>query len=221
MPVLFLYMIPLKDNLANKHFPLMTSGLILACAVIYILQVKLSLEGIDLSLIYGMRPAYLFQEPSFDHFLTPVTSIFLHGGIIHLLGNIWFLWLFGNNLEDELGHLKFLLFFLTGGLFASLVHAGMFRYSHTAVIGASGAISAIMGGYALLFPKARIKAIIPFLIFFKTVEVRAYMFLGIWFLYQIWGSHIPVFGPSGGIAWFVHIGGFIFGLISVKIWAKG
>ncbi len=212
-------MIPLKDNIPYKHFPLMTTGLILICLGVFLIQVKLGIQDVNLASIYGMRPAYLFQEPSFEHFLTPLTSIFLHGGLMHLLGNMWFLWLFGNNLEDELGHIRFLLFFLSGGLFASLVHAGIYRYSHIPVIGASGAISAIMGGYILLFPKARIKSLIPFLIFYKTVEVRAFIFLGFWFLYQLWGSQLPVFGSNSGIAWYVHIGGFLFGLLSVKIWA--
>jgi membrane associated rhomboid family serine protease len=147
------------------------------------------------------------------------TSLFLHGGWLHLLGNMWFLWLFGNNIEDHLGHLGFAVFYLLGGLLAAACHWLSDPTSAVPVVGASGAVAAVLGAYAVTFPWARVRCVIVLIIFFTTIELPALLVLGIWFLEQLLEgvgairSHM-----SGGVAWWAHIGGFIAGAIIMPLW---
>jgi rhomboid family protein len=151
--------------------------------------------------------------------LTIFTSMFMHGGVLHIAGNMLFLWIFGNNIEDAMGRLKFLLFYLAGGVVAALAQFAVHTDAVVPTLGASGAIAAVLGGYALLYPRARVVTLI-FIVFFVTViTLPALLVLGLWFLLQLLdASSQPLTG--GGVAYFAHIGGFAFGLLTVKLLAS-
>jgi len=142
--------------------------------------------------------------------------MFLHGGIMHILGNMWFLYIFGDNIEDRLGHFRYLVFYLLCGLAAGFVHLATNWHSTMPTIGASGAIAGVMGGYLLLYPHARVLTLIPIFFFFQFVELPAYIFLGFWIFIQIISAGF-IRSDVGGIAWFAHIGGFVVGLVMVKV----
>ncbi|MBI1860899.1 MAG: rhomboid family intramembrane serine protease [Deltaproteobacteria bacterium] len=144
-------------------------------------------------------------------FLTLFTSMFLHGGFGHILGNLWFLYLFGDNIEDTIGHFRFLIFYLVCGMAAGLLQIFLDPSSQMPVIGASGAISGVLGGYILLFPRIRIRTLIVLGFFFDVVRIPAVFFLGLWFLMQALG----LFGPQTGVAFGAHIGGFVVGMLSI------
>jgi len=155
--------------------------------------------------------------------LTVFTSMFMHGGLLHIIGNMLFLWIFGNNIEDSMGRVKFLVFYLLGGIAALLAQTAIGPDSAIPTIGASGAVAAVLGAYALLYPRARVVTLV-FIIFFVTVlELPALLVLGLWFLLQLfYGSAEltqPVAGGGGGVAYFAHIGGFVFGLVLIKLFA--
>jgi len=143
-----------------------------------------------------------------------LTCMFLHGGLAHLLGNMWFLWIFGNNVEDRLGHVPFLLFYLGGGVFASLCHWATNPLSTLPVIGASGAVSTILGAYAITWPAARVRSLVFLFIFITIIDVPAMIVLGVWFFAQLAGAlgSSPI-NLGGGVAWWAHVGGFLAGLL--------
>ncbi|MEM3745471.1 MAG: rhomboid family intramembrane serine protease [Candidatus Bathyarchaeia archaeon] len=176
-----------------------------------------NLGAIPINILSGRRLETLF------------TSMFMHADIMHLLGNMLYLWVFGDNIEDALGHAKYLAFYLFGGLFASLIHVASTILSiytspipyviiemRTPAVGASGAISAVLGAYMLLYPNARIRTLV-FYIFIMIIRVPAYYYLGFWFLYQMLMGIITLTGITSGVAFWAHIGGFVFGLIIVKV----
>jgi len=139
------------------------------------------------------------------------SSMFLHGGWGHLLGNLWFLWIFGNNVEDSMGHLRFLLFYLMTGLVASAAHIASDPGSVVPVVGASGAISGVMGAYLLLYPRARVRTLLVLIVFFTLIDVPAFVYLGYWFLLQLASAQLTA-GSGGGVAFWAHVGGFVAGL---------
>jgi len=153
---------------------------------------------------------------TFQQFLPFLTSMFLHGGFLHILGNMWFLYIFGDNIEDGLGHIRYLIFYIFCGVAAGLVHLLTNWNSKIPTIGASGAISGVMGAYLLLYPRARILTLIPIFLFFKFVELPAFIFLGYWLLLQLFSASLTP-RNVGGIAFWAHIGGFVAGLIFLKI----
>jgi len=151
---------------------------------------------------------------------TMFTSLFLHAGLFHLLGNMWFLWIFGNNIEDRLGHLPYVLFYLAGGLIASLCHWAAVTDSGSLIptVGASGAVSAMLGAYAVTYPKVRIRCFVFVIILFFFIELPAFVVLGIWMMGQLFeGIGALHLGIDGGVAWWAHIGGFAFGAISMPL----
>jgi membrane associated rhomboid family serine protease len=154
-----------------------------------------------------------------------VTSLFLHAGLAHLIGNMWFFWIFGNNIEDRLGHVGFLLFYLTGGIFASMCHWLMSSGDAASlpVIGASGAVAVILGAYAVLYPLARVRTLVFIIIFFTVIDLPALAVLGLWFFAQLMHGFGAMQGLdfSGGVAWWAHIGGFLFGVLIMPILAMG
>ena len=150
---------------------------------------------------------------------TTITSMFMHGSWLHLIGNMWFLWLFGNNIEDSMGHLRFLVFYLLGGLVASAAHILSQPGSLVPTVGASGAISAVMGAYLLLYPRVRIHTLFILFIFIKIIAVPAWLVLGEYFAIQLFNSAVTG-GASGGVAVWAHIGGFIFGVLLVKLFVN-
>jgi len=147
--------------------------------------------------------------------ITLFTAMFLHGGLLHLMGNMLFLWIFGNNVEGHLGHFRFTIFYIATGIIASIVHILMNVYSKTPMIGASGAISGILGAYIILYPKARIDTLIFFFFFIQIIKLPAFVFIGIWFLMQVISS-----SHGDGIAWYAHIGGFLAGISLILLSQK-
>lgn len=152
--------------------------------------------------------------------MTLVTSMFLHGGWLHFLGNMWFLFIFGDNVEDRFGHFGYAAMYLATGLMAGLAHYFSTRYSPIPTIGASGAIAGVMGAYAILYPRARVLAVVPVFVILYTVVLPAPIFLGIWFLLQmVSGVSSAAAGAAGGVAWWAHVGGFVAGAV-VAMWAR-
>ncbi|OPY66613.1 MAG: Rhomboid protease GluP [Syntrophorhabdaceae bacterium PtaU1.Bin034] len=215
-------MIPLKDNVPTRTFPIITITLFVVNTLVFLWSLTLS-EGSEQSLVYryALIPKELLvsftSKPELlpYNFLTIFTSMFLHGGFLHIIGNMMYLWVFGNNVEDSIGHFRFLVFYLVSGLVAALVQFSFDPTSHIPMIGASGAVSGVLGAYLLLFPKARVKTLIFIFIFITTVEIPAMVLLTVWFFLQI------IFSHGQGVAWFAHIGGFVFGLLAIKIFALG
>lgn len=207
-------MIPLRDDNPTHRPPIVTLGLIAACAAAFLWELGQGQRGMEISIYrLGMIPAVLLgtapaEISAVPPALTLVTSMFLHGGWLHLSGNLLYLWVFGNNVEDRLGHGRFLLFYLFAGLAAAAAQILPDPGSQIPMVGASGAISGVLGAYVVLFPHARILVLIPLgLIFFRYI--RAVWVLSIWFGLQIVAAATV---PTGsGVAWWAHIGGFVAG----------
>jgi membrane associated rhomboid family serine protease len=199
-------------------------GLIAVNTVVFIHQTSLSQRSLNqLILTYGMIPARLnLMHPS--TWIPLITAMFLHGGWFHLISNMWVLFIFGDNVEDRMGHIKYLGFYLLGGILANLLEALVLPKSLIPAIGASGAIAAVLGGYFLLYPRARVVTIILLFIIPWVVEIYAFVFLGFWFISQLYSGFLSLSMPAnasvGGIAWWAHVGGFIFGMLAVYIFAN-
>ncbi len=214
-------MIPIRDDIPSRKFPIVTLGLIIFNTAIFIIEVALSPSSLRyLVSHYGLVPRYVFTEyVPFDRSLFSfVSAIFLHGGWFHLIGNMWYLWIFGDNVEDRLGHFKFLLFFIACGVFGNFAHFVFNSNSPLPAIGASGAIAGVLGGYVISYPNARILVIFPFFYFFHFIEVPALIVLGFWFIVQFLNgfASVVVSSETGGVAWWAHIGGFIGGMLFLK-----
>jgi membrane associated rhomboid family serine protease len=177
-------------------------------------------DGMLQLLCEGIDPVRVTDTP--PTILTIFSSMFMHGSILHLGGNMLFLWIFGNNIEDAMGHAKFVIFYLLGGLAALLGQVLIEPNAAVPTIGASGAVAAVLGGYILLYPRARVITVVFIIFFFGIVELPALVILGFWFLQQIafglWDLTSPT-GGGGGVAYFAHIGGFVFGLLAIKLFA--
>jgi len=213
-------MLPLRDNVPASRFPVVTFTLIILNVLAFFYELKLGSEAEYFLMDYGIVPARythsgLSQQFTLIEQIVPFfTSMFLHGGWVHLLGNMWVLWIFGDNVEDHLGSGKFLGLYLIGGLVAGLVHVYTNSGSMLPTIGASGAVAAIMGAYFRFFPHARVQTIIP--PFFFIFDLPAVFFLGWWFILQFFNGTLTLLGGRGdfgGVAWWAHIGGFIFGFL--------
>jgi membrane associated rhomboid family serine protease len=154
--------------------------------------------------------------------ITPFTSMFMHGGLLHLGGNMLFLWIFGNNVEDSMGPLKFIVFYVLGGLAADAAQIAIGPNEAVPTIGASGAVAGVLGGYLLLFPQARVVTVIFIIFFFTILELPALLFLVIWIGQQFLFAYFDLIGPQegGGVAYFAHIGGFVFGLLLIRVFAS-
>jgi membrane associated rhomboid family serine protease len=217
--------IPLHDANPTRRTPVMTLALIVACALVYGYQLLLMTQGGDAALEafftrWGVVPAELVAAVRSGQIVsmetaTLVTSQFLHGSLIHIAGNLLFLWIFGNNIEDRFGRARFLLFYLVGGVVAGLAQVAIDPDSTVPTIGASGAIAATLGAYLVLFPRARVTTAIFLVFFYQLIDVPAVIVLAFWFVLQLLDG-LGSLGPmadvaSGGIAFFAHIGGFVFG----------
>jgi len=239
-------MFPLKDNIPTDRFPLFTVGLIVANVLMYFLFQRGGFEATDTQNIvdFGAIPyelthpgeeCQLLQEnaekltcgsgggdqPS--TYLTLLSSMFMHGGLLHLGGNMLFLWIFGNNVEDSMGRLKFLAFYVLGGVAAVAGQVAVGPDVAIPTIGASGAVAAVLGGYILLYPRARVVTVVFIVIFFTILHLPAWVMLGLWFLQQaLFGVYdlTSTVGEGGGVAYFAHIGGFVFGLLLIRVFAE-
>jgi membrane associated rhomboid family serine protease len=218
--------IPLRDTNPTHRRPVVTIGLIVVCIAAFAYEILVQSEGARafsrFIREYGLVPAELSAQLGGDQadqlyreLSTLVTSMFLHGDLAHIGFNLLFLWIFGNNIEDLLGHLGFLVFYLAGGIVAAAAQVIVDPGSTTPVIGASGAIAAVLGAYLVLYPGARVLSLVYFGLFFQLIQVPAIVLLGIWFLVQIAGALMaPGASPSaGGVALFAHIGGFVAGVL--------
>jgi membrane associated rhomboid family serine protease len=206
--------IPTRDSTLRLSPPIITVSLIVINCVIFIYQTTLPADMVTgWFKSYGLVPNRLFSgEPG--AWFTFITTLFLHGGLLHLVGNMLYLWIFGDNIEATLGHAKFLLFYLSGGLLAGLTQVLIEPESAIPMVGASGAISGILGAYLIRYPRARVKIFFWFFVIARHFWVPAGYLLGIWFLIQISnGLGSLGFQSQGGVAWFAHIGGFIAGII--------
>ncbi|MCE5312692.1 MAG: rhomboid family intramembrane serine protease [Nitrospiraceae bacterium] len=217
-------MIPYKDDNPTTIVPFVTIGLIAINCAVFIWQMLSPLGMQQIVMSYGAIPANIISFTSnqpISPAATVFTAMFMHGGIFHIAGNMLYLWIFGNNIEDALGHFRFLLFYLFSGVVAAYSHALASTGSTIPMIGASGAVSGVLGAYLLLYPAARVHTLIFLGFFIQVIRVPAVIVLVFWIGIQILNGFIS-FGPAkGGVAWFAHIGGFAAGLITIKLWLIG
>ena len=242
-------MIPLKDNIPTRRFPILTVVIIAINVAVFIgftgispsdervvdygaIPYEITHPGKHCDIAQGGGPALVACEgeqgvsgeapdqPS--TLITVFTAMFMHGGLLHIAGNMLFLWIFGNNIEDSMGRARFVVFYLLGGIVALLAQTAISPDSTAPTIGASGAVAAVLGGYALLYPRARVITVILIILFFTVLELPALLVLGLWFLLQLFYGAADLAQPvdaGGGVAYFAHIGGFVFGLLLIKLFA--
>jgi membrane associated rhomboid family serine protease len=217
--------IPIKDDVPAIRKPYMTVGLIVANAVIFLFSMAQGYRGFQmLTIQFGYIPyelvhsAELTPELAAPALLTVFTSMFMHGGWMHLIGNMLFLWIYGNNIEDYFGPVKFLIFYLVSGLAAIGLYTLFGPSSDIPLVGASGAIAGVMGAYLVLHPRARITVLMIFF-FIQFIKVPAKVVLIFWFVYQIFMS-VTGSVTGGGVAWMAHVGGFVFGWLILKLMIK-
>jgi membrane associated rhomboid family serine protease len=219
-------MLPLRDDIPSRRFPIVTLLLIAANGLAFLWELGLGRRLPDALLLLGIVPVrYTVGEVAglftWREQLAPfLTSMFLHGGWTHLLGNMWTLWIFGDNVEDRLGRLRYLALYLLGGVAAALLHIFTNIHSPVPTIGASGAIAAVMGAYFRLYPHARVEMVIPPFFLGPLFVVPAVVFLGWWFILQFFNGTLSLLaspGAAGGIAWWAHIGGFVFGAMLCSV----
>lgn len=219
-------MIPLRSSERTQSTPAVTLLIIAINVLVFLFELTLPeyptgyrVSGLTLNRFiatYGIVPDRL-------HVTTILSSMFIHGGFLHIAGNMWFLWIFGRGIEDLLGHARFLLFYLACGVVAGLVHVMLNPYSPVPTVGASGAIAGVMGAYLVKFPRARIYTLVPIVIFITTLELPAALLLLYWFAIQFFGG-VGSIGYSqvskGDVAWFAHVGGFVAGLILILVMGR-
>jgi membrane associated rhomboid family serine protease len=234
-----LALIPISDANPTRRFPIVTVLLIAVNAFVFLavqpdfgtsveanvyfveeapipcqLQDQCEFDAIQVA---TDRPPVFIPERSLSEFLSAsVFSTFLHAGWLHLLGNMLFLWVFGNNVEDFLGRVKYAAFYLLGGLAATFAHVLTHLGSHAPGVGASGAVAAVMGAYLLLYPRARVNTLVPIFFFLTVIQLSAWAVLGVWFLYQFVYAYQEA-TIATGVAWMAHVGGFVFGLVAIYL----
>jgi membrane associated rhomboid family serine protease len=211
-------MIPLRDIIPSRTTPYVTISLISLNVLVFLYELSLGRAVDAFTLYWGLVPAAF-------SWVTVFTSMFLHGGLLHVAGNMLYLWIFGDNVEDRMGHGRFLVFYLLCGVAAALAQTITTPDSVVPMVGASGAIAGVMGAYFVLYPKSRIVTLIPLFFFFQVIEVPAILFLGIWFLMQFLsgvGSILTTAGggPAGGVAFWAHVAGFVAGISGVIVFRR-
>jgi membrane associated rhomboid family serine protease len=221
-------MIPLKDDNPTRSFPFVTIVLIVINCLLFIIELMQGERIISFINSYGCIPYEITVGDDIEPFiffpvrLTILTSMFLHGGWMHLIGNMLYLWIFGNNIEDRVGHFRFIFFYIITGIVATLAQILVSPYSRIPQIGASGAISGVLGAYLLLFPKAKVLTLVPIVYFIRIIRIPAFIVLGFWIVLQIINGFVSYSNTAqGGIAFFAHIGGFIAGLGLIKLFLIG
>ena len=213
-------MFPLRDSTPRHSFPFVNYVLIAVNAFVFLAQLS-SPDPDAFVLNYAFIPSqFNLLDP--QSYVPIFTSIFVHGGFFHIISNMWFLHIFGDNVEDTLGHIPYFVFYLLGGLVATLAQYFLYAGSNIPMIGASGAVSAIAGAYFVYFRRSSIKALVTYVFVWQVVELPVWFFLGYWFIIQVFsgvGSLVTLDVQTGGIAWFAHVGGFVFGYLISKIYA--
>ena len=210
-------MIPLRDDNPTRTFAFVTVALIALNALVFWHELNLPNTGQAEAFFanFSLTPASLTHAPSPATYATIFTSMFMHGGWLHLIGNMWFLWIFGNNIEDSVGHFKFLVFYLLCGIAAAAAQVAIAPDSTVPMIGASGAVSGVLGAYLLLFPRARVLVLFPIFIFWRVFQVPAVLMLIFWFGMQLLSGWATLGSKEGGVAFWAHVGGFVAGLVLI------
>jgi membrane associated rhomboid family serine protease len=205
-------MIPLRDVIPSRTFPFINIGLIVLNSLAFLFELSLSDAGFQPFLrMFALVPRHFLWS-------AVLTSMFIHGGWLHFLGNMLYLWIFGDNVEDRLGHFRYLVFYLLCGVVAAMAHVWMNPASMIPTLGASGAIAGVMGAYFVLYPHSQILTLIPFFIFYmRVVEVPAIAFLGIWFVIQFLSGTAATGAEAGGVAVWAHVAGFLTGVVWVLL----
>ena len=218
-------MIPLRDTVPSQNRSVVTLVIIGINVAVFMVQLSLGSGGDRMAYLYGVVPARYFVDRVSAYFsfyqqaFSFISYMFLHGGFLHLIGNMWFLYIFGDNVEERLGPVRYAVFYVLCGVISAAAHMMLNPYSNAPVIGASGAIAGVMGAYLLLFPGAKILTVIPIFIFPWFVEIPAFFFLGLWFLLQFVNASLSHGGPTG-VAWWAHVGGFICGMVLLKAFGR-
>ena len=214
-------MIPLYDTLHSRRLPVVNWLLIVLNVLVFLYEVRLSPAGLArLTGTWGLVPASLVAHPELA-WITILTSMFLHGGWFHILSNMWVLFIFGDNVEDRMGGSRYLVFYLLSGTAAALLQSFFLPGSREPMIGASGAIAGVLGAYLLLYPQARIASLVPIFFIFTIIEIPAFIFLLFWFVSQLFSGWLTLGGAGGsGVAWWAHVGGFVFGMLAVYVFAR-
>ncbi len=218
-------MIPKRDRNPSGTFPYVTIGIIIVNILIFLYELSLGSGLGEFIMKFGVVPlkvSYYSQVPDLtfiNTFFPFISSMFLHGGFVHLIGNMWFLWIFGDNIEDKLGHFKFIAFYFLCGIIASSVHVFFNSQSNVPCVGGSGAIAGVLGAYMVTFPRARVVTIVPLFVFIQVMELPAIVVLGFWFVIQFFNgaASITASASGAGVAWWAHIGGFAAGVIILYI----
>ena len=219
-------LIPISDANPTRRFPIVTVGLIVANVVAFLQEPSLGMGQGALEYFFNNAPVpcqlehscpAIVPDRSLSSFLIAVlASMFLHAGILHIAGNMLFLWVFGNNVEDFLGGARYLIFYILGGFAASFAHIATHSNDALPTVGASGAVAAVMGAYLVLFPRARVNVLVPIFFFFTIIQMSAFAVLGLWFLYQfLIGAQEA--GGATEVAWMAHVGGFAFGVVAIYL----
>lgn len=220
-------MIPLKDDNPTKSFPIIT--ILIIALNIFVFFYMLTLEEAakrNLVNLYGATPYELVHRIGLKGgiyvptAITIITSMFLHGGFFHLASNMLYLWIFGNNIEDSMGHLRFIFFYIICGALAVFAHTVLNHKSMLPMIGASGAISGVLGGYLILFPRAKVLTLLPLGFYIQIVKIPALFVLGFWIVVQIVNGAFTIGSNDGGVAWFAHIGGFTVGILLIGFFKR-
>ena len=213
-------MFPLYDTVRSHKFPIINLALIAANALAFLYEIRMeeaALQGFIFT--WGLIPSHFLRDPS-SAWVNIFTSMFLHGGWFHIINNMWVLFIFGDNIEGRMGGFRYLIFYLLGGAAAGLLQTYVLPGSNTPMIGASGAVAGVLGAYLVLFPRSRIASLVPILFIFTLIEIPAFVFLLFWFFSQLYSGLFAIEGGGGsGIAWWAHIGGFVFGVMMVSFFA--
>lgn len=220
-------MIPIRDRNPSGSFPFVTVSLILVNVVVFLIELSLGPRLDSFLFQFGIVPIKVIYsadipDSNFVNTYFPFLSyMFLHGGFLHLIGNMWYLWIFGDNIEDWLGRPRFILFYFICGVGSAIVHVYFNRQSGIPCVGASGAIAGVLGAYMVTFPRARVLIILPLFIIWQIIELPAIFVLGFWFLMQFFiGAAAISSAHGGGVAWWAHVGGFVLGIILIKTFPK-
>ena len=221
-------MIPFRDNIPSRSFPFITISLIIVNILVFLYELTLGRALEPFMMEYGVVPAAVYAWPQSHAPLLAIavpflTSMFLHAGWLHVIGNMWYLWIFGDNVEDRLGHFTFLIFYLLCGLGAGIVHTILNANTVIPSVGASGAIAGVLGAYLVSYPFARVLTLVPIFVFIQVIEIPALIVLGFWFLMQFLNGTASLAMTSaseGGVAWWAHVGGFVIGMMLVGLFPR-
>ncbi|MEK6559843.1 MAG: rhomboid family intramembrane serine protease [Planctomycetota bacterium] len=220
-------MIPIRDRNPSGTFPFVTVSIIALNILVFLFELSLG-QGLDSFLFqFGVVPIKVYYSTDIpgsniiNTYFPFLSFMFLHGGFVHLISNMWFLWIFGDNVEDRLGRIKFVIFYLICGIGSAIVHVYFNSQSGVPCVGASGAIAGVLGAYMVTFPRARVLVLIPLFIVWQMIELPAIIVLGFWFLIQFFSGTASISSThGGGVAWWAHIGGFVLGVILIKLFPK-